>query len=83
MTVCFHLHSPRSKQFHLFRTGLTVQVVVLLAVWVCERIQFLEQEGILQHPLDGFDQVGFQGGGVLLLGVALFQEGLEIGIGFG
>lgn len=63
--------------------GLTIQVVVLLTVWVCEWVELLQQKGILQHPLDGFDQVWLQGGRVLLLGVALIQEGLEIRIGFG
>lgn len=35
--------------------ALTIQVVVLLAVWVCERVELLQQQGIFQHPLDGFD----------------------------
>lgn len=62
---------------------LTIQVVVLLTVWVCKRVELLQQEGVLQHPLDGFDKVWLQGVRVLLFGVALIQEGLEIGIGFG
>ncbi len=63
--------------------GLTIQVVVLLTVWVCEWVELLQQKGIFQHSLDGFDQVWLQGGRVLLLRVALIQEGLEIRIGFG
>lgn len=49
----------------------TIQVVMLLTVWVCEWVKLLKQEGVLQYPLDGFDQVGLQRGRVLLFGVAL------------
>lgn len=74
------------KLFHLRLAscpGLTIQVIVFFAVWVCERVEFSEQQGILENPLDGFDQVRLQGVGVLLLGVALVQEGFEGWIVFG
>lgn len=61
---------------------LTVQVVVLLAVRVGEGVELLQQQRVLQNPLDGFDQVRLQGGRVLLPGVSLGQEGLEMGVGF-
>lgn len=60
----------------------TVQVVVLLAVRVSEGVELLQQQGVLQNSLDGFDQVRLQGGRVLLSGVSLGQEGLETGVGF-
>lgn len=41
------------------RTG---EVVVLLAVCVGERDQLPEQQGVLEHPLHRFNQVGLQGG---------------------
>lgn len=77
MVVTAMLSSVNAQQ------GRTIQMVVLLTVRVRERVELPQQEGILQHPLDGFDQVRLQGGRVLLLGVALLQEGLEIWIGFG
>lgn len=61
----------------------TIQVVVLLAVRVSEGVELLQQQGVFQNPLDGLDQVRLQGGRVLLSGVPLGQEGLEIGVGFG
>lgn len=60
----------------------TVQVVVLLAVRVGEGVELLQQQRVFQNPLDGFDQVRLQGGRVLLSGVSLGQEGLELGVGF-
>lgn len=51
--------------------ALTVQVVVLLAVRVGQGVELPQQQGVLQHPLDGLDQVRLQGGRVLLLGVTL------------
>lgn len=62
---------------------LTCEVVVLLAVAVSEGDQFPEQQGVLEHPLHRFDQVGLQGGGVLLGGVPGVQEFLEGLIGLG
>ena len=47
----------------------TGEVVVLLAVSVSEGHQLPEQQGVLQHSLHRFNQVGLQGGGVLLGGV--------------
>lgn len=64
-------------------TPRTVQVVVLFAVGVGERVELPQQQRVLQDPLDGFDQVRLQRGGVLLPGVPLRQEGLELWIGFG
>lgn len=60
----------------------TIQVVVLLAVGVSEGVELLQQQRVLQDSLDGFDQVRLQSGRMLLSGVSLGQEGLEIGVGF-
>lgn len=46
-------------------------------------MEFSQQEGVLENPLDGLDQVRLQSGGVLLLGVALIQKGFEGWIVFG
>lgn len=62
---------------------LTCEVVVLLAVAVGEGDQLPEQQGVLEHPLHRFDQVGLQGGGVLLGGVPGIQEFLEGLVGLG
>lgn len=56
---------------------------MLLAVGVGERDQLPEQQGVLEHPLHRLDQVGLQGGGVLLGGVPGVQEFLEGLIGLG
>lgn len=56
---------------------------MFLAVRVRERMELSQQQGILENPLDGFDQVRLQRVGVLLLGVALIQEGFEGWIIFG
>lgn len=50
---------------------LTVQMVVLLAVGVGERVQFSQQKRVFQHSLDGFDKERLQRGRMLLFGVAL------------
>lgn len=50
---------------------------MLLAVLVRQRHELLEQQRVLQHPLDRLDEVGLQGGGVLLGGVPRIQESLE------
>lgn len=64
-------------------SSLTCEVVVLLAVGVGERHQLPEQQGVLEHPLHRFNQVGLQGGRVLLGGVPGIQELLEGLIGLG
>lgn len=70
--------TPEGKSFRRgLALRLTVQVIVFLAVRVREGVQFPQQEGILENPLDGLDQVRLQSVGVLLLGVALVQEGFE------
>lgn len=56
---------------------LTGEVVVLLTVCVSEGDQLPEQQGVLEHPLHRFNQVGLQGGRVLLGGVPRIQEFLE------
>ena len=58
-------------------------MVVLLALGVGEGVELPEQQGVLQDPLDGLDKVGLQGVRVLLLGVTLIQEGLEVCVRFG
>lgn len=52
-------------------------MVVLLAVGVCERVQFSQEQRVFQHSLDGFDQVRLQRGRMLLFRVALVQKRLE------
>lgn len=49
--------------------GLTVQVVVLLALRVRQSKKLLQQERVLQDPLDGFDEVRLECGRMLLLRV--------------
>lgn len=73
---------PKKTPSNVF-SSLTCEVVVLLAVAVGERHQFPEQQGVLEHPLHRFNQVGLQGGGVLLGGVPGIQEFLEGLIGLG
>lgn len=62
--------------------SLTCQVVVLLALVVGQGHELPEQQRVLEHPLDGLDEVGLQGGGVLLGGVPRVQESLEGLVGF-
>ena len=42
-----------------------------------QALQLTQQQGVLQYPLDGLDQVRLQGGGLLAVGVAGQQEVLE------
>lgn len=73
-------NSPQTKNTQVCPnkfSWLTCKVVVLLAVTVGEGHQFPEQQGVLEHPLHRFDQVGLQGGGVLLGVVPGIQEFLE------
>lgn len=60
---------------------LTIQMVMFLTVRISERVELLQQQRVLQDPLDGFDQVRLQGGWMLLSGVSLSQESLEIWVG--
>lgn len=55
---------------------------MLLAVRVSEGVELLQQQRVLQDSLDGFDQVRLQSGRMLLSGVSLSQEGLEVRVGF-
>ena len=57
--------------------GLTVQVVVLLALCICQGEKLLQQKRVLEDPLDGLDEVRLQSGRVLLLRVLGIQERLE------
>ena len=76
-----HIREDIHTEFYTHtHTGRTIQVVVLLAVRVGEGVQLPQQQGVLEDPLDGLDQVGLQGGRVLLSGVPLRQEGLELGV---
>ena len=61
---------------------LTCQVMVLFALVVCQGHELLEQQRVLEHPLDGLDEVRLQRGGVLLGGVPGVQESLEGFISF-
>lgn len=56
---------------------LTRQVVVLLALVVRQRHELPEQQRVLEHPLNGLDEVGLQRGRVLLGGVPGVQKSLE------
>lgn len=56
---------------------LTCQVVMLLALVVRQRHELPEQQRVLEHPLNGLDEVGLQRGGVLLRGVPGVQKSLE------
>ena len=53
---------------------------MLLALRVREGVQLPEQQGVLEDPLDGLDQVGLQRGRMLLPRVPQGQEGLEVWI---
>lgn len=57
--------------------GLTIQVVVFLALCVCQSKELLQQQWVLEDPLDGLDEVRLQSGGVLLFRVLGIQERLE------
>ena len=86
---CWKCHDKTTlRKYHWHRStreegvGLlvTVQVVVLVALGVREGVELPEEQWVLQHPLDGLDQVRLEGEGVLLPGVTLIQEGLENGV---
>lgn len=55
----------------------TSEVVVLFTVSVSERHQLPEQQRVFEDPLNRFDQVRLQGGGVLLGGVLGVKELLK------
>lgn len=55
----------------------TGEVVVFLAVAVGKGDQLPQQQGVLEHPLHWFNQVGLQGGRVLLGGVPGIEEFFE------
>lgn len=74
---------PKNTDQMCVFSPLTCEVVVLLAVAVGEGDQLPEQQGVLEHPLHRFDQVGLQGGGVLLGGVPGIQEFLKGLVGLG
>lgn len=50
---------------------------MFFTVHISESKELLEQEGVLEYPLDGFDEVRLQGGGVLPARVLGVQERLE------
>lgn len=50
---------------------------MLLALGVGEGDELSEQQRVLEHSLHRLDEVGLQGGGVLLSGVPRLQELLE------
>lgn len=55
---------------------------MLLALAVCQRHELLEQQGVLEHPLNRLDEVGLQGGGMLLGRIPGIQKRLEGFISF-
>lgn len=56
---------------------------MFLTVHVSESKELLEQEGVFEYPLDGFDEVRLQGGGVLPPRVLGIQECLESSVCLG
>lgn len=56
---------------------------MLFTVHVGESKELLEQEGVFEDPLDGFDEVRFQRGGMLPAGVLGIQERLESRVSLG
>lgn len=52
-------------------------MVVFLTLRVRQSKKLLQQKRILKDPLDGLDEVGLQGGRMLLLWVLGVQERLE------
>ena len=75
MRECAHQGVPEPDR--------TREVAVLLALRGGEGHQLPQQQGVLQHPLDWLNEVGLQGGRVLLGGVPRFQELLESSVRFG
>lgn len=61
---------------------LTRQMIVLLALVVRQGHQLLEQQRVLEHPLNWLDEVRLQRGGVLLGGVPGIQKSLKGFISF-
>lgn len=55
---------------------------MLLALMVGQRHQLLEQQWVLEHPLNWLDEVRLQRGGVLLGGVPGVQKSLKGFISF-
>ena len=53
------------------------QVLLLVRPRLTQLLQLLQQQRVLEDPLDGLDQVGLQGGAVLLTGVQAVQEVLQ------
>ena len=53
------------------------QVLLLVRPRLTQLLQLLQQQRVLEDPLDGLDQVGLQGGAVLLPGVQAVQEVLQ------
>ena len=81
-----HIREDIHTEFYTHtHTGRTIQVVVLLAVRVGEGVQLPQQQGVLEDPLDGLDQVGLQGGRVLLGRVPRVQKLLKspVRLGYG
>lgn len=56
---------------------------MFLTVHISESKELLEQQGVFEYPLDGFDEVRLQGGGVLPARVLRVQERLESSVCLG
>lgn len=76
LSMCVGVH-VRLQIYCLCAPLPTSEVVVLLAVSISEGDQLAEQQGVLEHSLHRFNQVGLQGGRVLLSGVPRIQEFLK------
>lgn len=56
---------------------------MFFTVHISESKELLEQERVFEYPLDGFDEVRLQGGGVLPAWVLGIQERLESSVCLG
>lgn len=56
---------------------------MFFTVEVGVRVEFPQQQRVLQDSLDRFDQVRLQSGWMLLFGVSLSKEGFKIWVSFG
>ena len=59
------------------KSPLTDKMSVLISARLSEVLELLQQEGVFQYPLDGLDEVGLQGGGMLLSRIPGGQELLQ------
>jgi len=56
---------------------------MFFTVYISQSKELLQQEGVFQYPLDGFDEVRLQSGGVLPPGILSIQKCLESSVCLG